>query len=65
MLTFEHKIIKVLDEIAEDMERDAKELDGKPFNGKNVAIQFGNQGAAIAALSEIIKEVMLNELDNN
>lgn len=44
----------VLSEIAKDMENDAAEFDGKPFNGRTVATYFGNQGAAIAALANII-----------
>jgi len=46
---------KVLSMIAEDMERDAKEFDGKPFTGKTMAEYNGHQGAAIAALAEIVK----------
>ncbi len=37
--------------IAEDMERDAKTLDGQPFNGRVVATQFGNHCAAVRALA--------------
>ena len=47
--------INVLEMIAKDMENDAKAFDGRPFNGKTVAEYFGNQGAAIAALANIIK----------
>ena len=54
----EDKRIKVLSMIAEDMKNDAKEFDGKPFNGKTVAEYFGNQGAAIATLSDIIKSIL-------
>ena len=50
------KVTKVLEIIAEDMKNDAKNFDGKPFNGKTVAEYFGNQGAAIAALAEIVKD---------
>ena len=52
--------IKVLDMIAEDMKTDAARFNGQLFNGHTVAAYFGNQGAAIAALATIIKEV-LNE----
>jgi hypothetical protein len=45
---------RVCKEIAEDMARDAKDFDGRPFNGRTVAEYFGNQGAAIAALANII-----------
>lgn len=52
------KRIKTLGEIAADMKRDAEALDGKPFDGKTVATYFGYQGAAIAALANILKEVL-------
>lgn len=57
------KTIKVLAEIALDMEKDAKSFDGKPFTGKTVAMYFGYQGAAIAAIANILREV-LEELNN-
>jgi len=47
--------IKVLDMIAEDMKNDAAAFDGKPFNGRTVAQYFGNQGAAIAELANLMK----------
>ena len=50
--------IKVLEMIAEDMKNDAAAFDGKPFDGKTVAEYFGNQGAAIAALANIIKSLI-------
>ena len=52
------KKIKVLEMIAKDMENDAKDFDGRPFDGKTVAEYFGNQGAAIAALAGIIKSIL-------
>ena len=52
------KSINTLKLIAEDMKRDAKEFDGKPFNGKTVAAYFGYQGAAIAALAKTLKLVI-------
>lgn len=52
------KAVKVLDMIASDMENDAKEFDGKPFNGKTVAMYFGNHGAAIATLANIVKLII-------
>ena len=54
----EDKINKVLEMIAEDMKNDAKNFDGRPFNGKTVAEYFGNQGAAIAALANIMKSII-------
>lgn len=53
-----NKEIKVLETIAEDMENDAKEFDGRPFDGKTVAQYFGYQGAAIAALANIVKSIL-------
>lgn len=50
--------IKVLEMIAEDMKNDCIEFSGKPFTGKTVGAYFGNQGAAIAALSNIIKSMI-------
>lgn len=47
--------IEVLQMIADDMKADAARFDGQPFNGKTVAEYFGNQGAAIAALAQILK----------
>jgi hypothetical protein len=55
------KEIEVLGMIADDMKSDAKKFDGKPFNGKTVATYFGNQGAAIAALANIIKSILEGE----
>jgi len=52
------RIIEVLDMIAEDVESDAKNFDGQPFNGRTVAEYFGNQGAAIRALANIIKALI-------
>jgi hypothetical protein len=54
----EDKRIEILKMIADDMKDDAKNFDGKPFNGKTVAEYFGNQGAAIAALANIIQSVL-------
>lgn len=50
--------VKVLEMIAKDMENDAREFDGKPFDGRTVAEYFGNQGAAIAVLADIIKLII-------
>ena len=56
--------IKILEMIAKDMEDDAKNFDGQPFTGKAVAEYFGYQGAAIAALANIIQSI-LKEKSNN
>ena len=44
--------------IAADVEKDAQEFDGKSFDGKTVATYFGYHGAAIAALANIIKQLI-------
>lgn len=51
------KRIKMLDRIAEDMKNDARDFDGRSFDGETVAQYFGNHGAAIAALAKIIKDM--------
>lgn len=53
------KLIKICEQVATDMENDAKEFDGKPFEGKTVATYLGYQGAAIAALSNVIKQLVI------
>jgi hypothetical protein len=55
--------LKVLSVIEEDMKNDAKNFDGRPFNGKTVAEYFGKQGAAIAALARITAEVIKENKD--
>ncbi len=52
------KEIEVLEMIATDMKNDAREFEGRPFNGKTVAEYLGNLGAAIAALADIVKSTM-------
>lgn len=54
---------KVLEMIATDMRNDAKKFDGQPFTGRTVAQYFGKQGAAIAALANIVKSIL--EQTNN
>lgn len=56
--------IAVLERIAADMKSDAENFEGKPFIGKIVGEYFGNQGAAIAALANIIRSY-LEETKNN
>jgi len=52
------KRIKILEMITADMKNDAAKFDGRPFNGKTVAEYFGNQGAAIASLANIVKSIL-------
>jgi hypothetical protein len=54
-------VTEVLDMIATDMKNDAKNFDGKPFNGRTVAEYLGHQGAAIATLAKIIKAHLESE----
>lgn len=61
-MTHQEEVIKVLEMIAQDMKDDAKNFDGQPFNGRTVAEYFGNQGAAIAALAKIVKELIVAEV---
>lgn len=52
------RTLEVLEMIKDDAEKDAKEFDGKPFNGRTVAEYIGNHGAAIAALANIVTELV-------
>lgn len=52
------KAIKSLQMVADDMATDATEFDGRPFNGRTVAEYCGNQGAAIAAVANILKMLL-------
>ena len=44
--------------VAEDMEKDATDFDGKPFTGKTLGEYMGNQGAAIAAVANVLREMI-------
>lgn len=55
------RLIEICEQVALDVERDVKEMDGKPFDGRTIATQFGYQAAAIKALADIIKELLKNE----
>jgi len=46
------------DMITQDMKDDAANFDGQPFTGKTVAEYFGYQGAAIASLAKILKNLI-------
>lgn len=52
------RIRRVLKDIASDMENDATAFDGKPLTGRTVAEYFGNHGAAIAALANVIEALL-------
>lgn len=55
------KMIKIMNMVMEDTERDANEFDGKPFNGRTMAIYMGNHGAAIKAVANAVKEILEEE----
>ena len=50
------KQVGALRMIAQDMERDVADLDGKPFNGVTVAAAVGNLAAAISAIANIVAQ---------
>ena len=52
------RMTEVLEMVSQDMKSDATEFDGRPFNGETVAEYFGNQGAAIAAVANILKAII-------
>lgn len=55
-----NKSIKVLQAIAEDAERDALSLDGRPFDGRTVSTQFGQIYASIKALAGVLERHLKN-----
>ena len=55
------RLLEILKDIAADMANDAKNFDGQPFNGRTVATYFGNQGAAIAALADIVATLVAKQ----
>lgn len=52
------RMIEICNQVSIDVENDAREFDGKPFDGKTVATYFGYQGAAINALANVLKEFL-------
>lgn len=52
------KALAVCREVAKDVERDVQTFDGKPLTGLNVGTQFGNHAAAIAALANIVAQLL-------
>jgi hypothetical protein len=53
------RAVEVLEMIARDMKADAEAFDGRPFDGRTVAEYFGHQGAAIAALANVLKTIVV------
>ena len=54
----------ILTDITADMKADATKFDGQPFTGRTVAEYFGNHGAAIAALADIVKTLIPDSLND-
>jgi len=52
--------LEVLKTIADDMEQDAHNFEGAPFDGKTVATYLGSLGAAIATLADIITSICID-----
>jgi hypothetical protein len=57
--------IDILNKVIADIEKDIKNLDGKPFNSKVIAEHFGYQGAAIDALARILKSMIEENAKHN
>ncbi len=60
-MTNRTRMIEILTDISKDMAEDAKRFDGQPFTGRTVAEYFGNQGAAIAALANVLRALLEKE----
>lgn len=58
--TLKEQLIKICDNVAKATKEDATNFDGQLFTGKVVATYLGYQGASIAALATILKEVIEN-----
>ena len=52
------KTSRILSMISEDIPKDLKDLDGKPFTGKNVAVQFGYLSAQVDAIAKQVKKLV-------
>jgi len=52
------KHIKILEMVSWTSLAMSEGFDGQPFNGKTVAEYFGHQGAAVAALADILKSIL-------
>ena len=49
-------IIEVLEMIISDMEKDVKDFEGKPFDGRTLGELHGNLCATIQALAKVLKK---------
>lgn len=52
------KLIKICNQVAEDVKNDAASFDGQPFTGKTVGAYMGYHGAAIGALADVLKQLI-------
>ena len=52
------RAVVICQTVAENMKEDAQRFDGRPFNGQTVAQYFGNQGAAISALANVLRALL-------
>jgi hypothetical protein len=52
------RVMEVMDLIAKDAENDVNEMEGKPFTGRAVSVQFGNVGAMLVALANAVKALV-------
>lgn len=57
------RAIEILKMVAEDVENDAANFDGQPFTGKTMATYMGNHGAAIAAIANVVREMIEEDHD--
>lgn len=57
------KLSKVADQIIDDMEADAKAVDGKPFTGKSMGELFGQHYATTQALAKMVKELIDDKIE--
>lgn len=51
-------IRRVTELVRQDATSDAMAIDGKPFDGKTVATQFGNTLAMVVALCDCIDQIV-------
>lgn len=54
-------LIEVLDLVIEDIEKDVKDMEGAPFNGKVVAQHFGYLRAQVQAIAKALKKHLEEE----
>ena len=60
-MTDKKRMLEVCEQISKDVENDARDFDGKPFNGRTMAEYMGNHGAAIKALADILSQIIKQE----